>query len=194
MNINEKREEIMSGVMGALTEAHIHPLDPDKKRKGDIVLFNINQFKDPDGTVRSDIYRLGWLYAINRMPYEDLAPLIDEYYENRDQSIFILKRKDLIPAAMAAIAEQSLLRTELVCANGVANYDHDIMTKVNGKNYSMSLKAMVENQYLTVEAMFSGRDDIIMEVYEKIFPTPMTVGKFGSFVSGIKNVVSKAFR
>lgn len=194
MNINEKREEIMSGVMGALTEAHIHPLDPNKKHKCDTVLFNINQFRDPDGTVRSDVYRLGWLYAINHMPYEDLGVLIDEYYETENQSIFILKRKDLIPAAMAAIAEQSLLRTELVCANGVANYGHDIMTIVNGKNYSMSLKAMVENQYLTVESMFSGRDEIIMEVYEKIFPTAMAPGKFGSFVSGIRNVVSKAFR
>ena len=102
----------MSGVMGALTEAHIHPLDPNKKHKCDIVLFNINQFRDPDGTVRSDVYRLGWLYAINHMPYEDLGVLIDEYYETENQSIFILKRKDLIPASRACYAPNLCVQME----------------------------------------------------------------------------------
>lgn len=194
MNIKEKREEVMKGAMERLVNAHMHPMDPNKKHHGDFVMFNINQFKDPDGTVRPEIYKLGWLYGISNIPYNDFEDLVEEYYMNKDVSIFIISRSDLMILAMGAIAEQGLLRTDLVYVDGVDNYGDDIMVRANDRDSTMSLKAMIENQYLYAQTSYTGRDAIIFEVYEKIFPTKQEPGKFGAFAATIKNVVSKAFR
>ena len=194
MNIKELREEIIKGAMVRVTEAHMHPMDPNKKHRGDIVHFNTMQFKDPDGSIRPELYRLGWIYGINHMPYEKFEDLIEDYYEFKDTSHFILSRSDLIILAMAAIAEQGLFRTALTYVNGIDNYGDDIMVKANNHDSSMSLKAMVENQYLYMESSYTGRDNIILEVYEKVFPTPQQPGIFAAFATNIKNVVAKAFR
>ena len=194
MNIKELREEIIGEVMIRVTEAHMHPMDPDKRHHGDIVMFNTNQFKNPDGSVRNEIYELGWLYAFNHMPYDNFEDMVEDYYEYRDTSHFIISRADLIVIAMAAIAEQGLLRTELTYVNGIDNYGDDIMVKANSHNSSMSLKAMVENQYLLMESKYTGRDEVILEVYDKIFPSKQEPGVFGSFAATLKNVVGKAFR
>lgn len=194
MNINEKREEIMKGAMERLVNAHMHPMDPNKKHHGDFVMFNINQFKDPDGTVRPEIYKLGWLYGISNIPYNDFEDLIEDYYMNKDTSDFIISRSDLIILAMGAIAEQGMLRTALTYVDGIDNYGDDIMVKANGVDSAMPLKAMVENQYLYAQSSYTGRDTVIFEIYDKIFPNEQKPGKFGAFAATIKNVVHKVFR
>lgn len=194
MDIREKREAVMKGAMERLINAHMHPMDPNKSHHGDFVMFNINQFKDPDGTVRPEIYKLGWLYGISNIPYNVFEDLVEDYYMNKDASKFIIGRADLIILAMGAISEQGLLRTALTYVDGVDNYDDDIMVKANGRDSTMSLKAMVENQYLYAQSSYTGRDVVIFDIYEKIFPTKQEPGKFGAFAATIKNVVKKAFR
>lgn len=194
MNIKELREEIIRNAMLRVAEAKMYPTDPRVKVPGDVVLFNIGQFKEPDGSVRLDIYRLGWLYAINHMPYELFEDMIEDYYEYRDTSHFIINRSDLIIVAMASIAEQSLITVELAYVDGAENYDNDIMVKANKRDTAMSLRALIENEYLLMQSKYTGRDEVILEVYDKIFPTPQRAGTFAAFASTIKNVVAKSFR
>lgn len=194
MNIKELREEIIRNAMLRVAEAKMYPTDPRVKVPGDMVLFNIGQFKEPDGSVRPEIYRLGWLYAINHMPYDPFEDMIEDYYEYRDTSHFIISRSDLIIVAMASIAEQSLITVELAYVDGADNYDNDIMVKANKRDTVMSLRALIENEYLLMQSKYTGRDEVILEVYDKIFPTPQRPGTFAAFASTIKNVVAKSFR
>lgn len=194
MNIKELREEIIKNTTVRVAEAKMYPTDPRVKLPGDIVLFNIGQFKEPDGSIRPDIYRLGWLYAINHMPYALFEDMIEDYYEYRDTSHFIISRSDLIIHAMSSIAEQSLINVQLAYVDGVDNYDNDIMVKANKSDNAMSLRALIEDAYLLMQSKYVGRDDVILEIYDKIFPTPQRPGTFAAFASTIKNVVAKSFR
>lgn len=191
MNIKELREEIIKNAMTRVTEARMYPTDPRVKLPGDIVLFNIGQFKEPDGSIRPDIYRLGWLYAINHMPYDLFEDMIEDYYEYRDTSHFIISRSDLIIIAMTSIAEQSLIGVELAYVDGVDNYDNDIMVKANKCDTAMSLRALVENEYLLMQSKYTGRDDIILEIYDKIFPAKQVATKFSSVATYLKGLISK---
>lgn len=191
MNIKELREEIIKNAMMRVTEAKMYPTDPRVKLPGDIVLFNIGQFKEPDGSIRPDIYRLGWLYAINHMPYDLFEDMIEDYYEYRDTSHFIISRSDLIIIAMASIAEQSLIGVELAYVDGVDNYDNDIMVKANKCDTAMSLRALVENEYLLMQSKYTGRDDVILEVYDKIFPAKQVATKFSSVATYLKGLINK---
>ena len=191
MNIKELREEIIKNAMLRVAEAKMYPTDPRIKLSGDIVLFNIGQFKEPDGSIRPDIYRLGWLYAINHMPYDLFEDMIEDYYEYRDTSHFIISRSDLIIIAMSSIAEQSLINVQLAYVDGVDNYDNDIMVKANKCDTAMSLRALVENEYLLMQSKYTGRDDIILEIYDKIFPAKQVATKFSSVATYLKGLISK---
>ena len=191
MNIKELREEIIKNTTVRVAEAKMYPTDPHVKLPGDIVLFNIGQFKEPDGSIRPDIYRLGWLYAINHMPYDLFEDMIEDYYEYRDTSHFIISRSDLIIIAMSSIAEQSLINIQLAYVDGVDNYDNDIMVKANKSDSAMSLRALIEDEYLLMQSKYTGRDDIILEIYDKIFPAKQVATKFNSVATYLKRIISK---
>lgn len=191
MNIKELREEIIKNTTVRVAEAKMYPTDPRVKLPGDIVLFNIGQFKEPDGSIRPDIYRLGWLYAINHMPYDLFEDMIEDYYEYRDTSHFIISRSDLIIIAMSSIAEQSLINVQLAYVDGVDNYDNDIMVKANKSDSAMSLRALIEDEYLLMQSKYTGRDDIILEIYDKIFPAKQVATKFNSVATYLKRIISK---
>lgn len=191
MNIKELREEIIKNTTVRVAEAKMYPTDPHVKLPGDIVLFNIRQFKEPDGSIRPDIYRLGWLYAINHMPYDLFEDMIEDYYEYRDTSHFIISRSDLIIIAMSSIAEQSLINVQLAYVDGVDNYDNDIMVKANKSDSAMSLRALIEDEYLLMQSKYTGRDDVILEVYDKIFPAKQVATKFNSVATYLKGLISK---
>ena len=191
MNIKELREEIIKNTTVRVAEAKMYPTDPHVKLPGDIVLFNIGQFKEPDGSIRPDIYRLGWLYAINHMPYDLFEDMIEDYYEYRDTSHFIISRSDLIIIAMSSIAEQSLINVQLAYVDGVDNYDNDIMVKANKSDSAMSLRALIEDEYLLMQSKYTGRDDIILEIYDKIFPAKQVATKFNSVATYLKGLISK---
>lgn len=191
MNIKELREEIIKNTTVRVAEAKMYPTDPRVKLSGDIVLFNIGQFKEPDGSIRPDIYRLGWLYAINHMPYDLFEDMIEDYYEYRDTSHFIISRSDLIIHAMSSIAEQSLINVQLAYVDGVDNYDNDIMVKANKSDNAMSLRALIEDEYLLMQSKYTGRDDVILEVYDKIFPAKQVATKFSSVATYLKGLISK---
>ena len=191
MNIKELREEIIKNTTVRVAEAKMYPTDPHVKLPGDIVLFNIGQFKEPDGSIRPDIYRLGWLYAINHMPYDLFEDMIEDYYEYRDTSHFIISRSDLIIIAMSSIAEQSLINIQLAYVDGVDNYDNDIMVKANKSDSAMSLRALIEDEYLLMQSKYTGRDDVILEVYDKIFPAKQVATKFNSVATYLKGLISK---
>lgn len=191
MNIKELREEIIKNTTVRVAEAKMYPTDPRAKLPGDIVLFNIGQFKEPDGSIRPDIYRLGWLYAINHMPYDLFEDMIEDYYEYRDTSHFIISRSDLIIIAMSSIAEQSLINVQLAYVDGVDNYDNDIMVKANKSDSAMSLRALIEDEYLLMQSKYTGRDDVILEVYDKIFPAKQVATKFNSVATYLKRIISK---
>ena len=191
MNIKELREEIIKNTTVRVAEAKMYPTDPHVKLPGDIVLFNIGQFKEPDGSIRPDIYRLGWLYAINHMPYDLFEDMIEDYYEYRDTSHFIISRSDLIIIAMSSIAEQSLINVQLAYVDGVDNYDNDIMVKANKSDSAMSLRALIEDEYLLMQSKYTGRDDVILEVYDKIFPAKQVATKFNSVATYLKGLISK---
>lgn len=191
MNIKELREEIIKNTTVRVAEAKMYPTDPRVKLPGDIVLFNIGQFKEPDGSIRPDIYRLGWLYAINHMPYDLFEDMIEDYYEYRDTSHFIISRSDLIIIAMSSIAEQSLINIQLAYVDGVDNYDNDIMVKANKSDNAMSLRALIEDEYLLMQSKYTGRDDVILEVYDKIFPAKQVATKFNSVATYLKGLISK---
>lgn len=191
MNIKELREEIIKNTTVRVAEAKMYPTDPHVKLPGDIVLFNIGQFKEPDGSIRPDIYRLGWLYAINHMPYDLFEDMIEDYYEYRDTSHFIISRSDLIIIAMSSIAEQSLINVQLAYVDGVDNYDNDIMVKANKSDSAMSLRALIEDEYLLMQSKYTGRDDVILEIYDKIFPAKQVATKFNSVATYLKGLISK---
>ncbi len=191
MNIKELREEIIKNTTVRVAEAKMYPTDPRVKLPGDIVLFNIGQFKEPDGSIRPDIYRLGWLYAINHMPYDLFEDMIEDYYEYRDTSHFIISRSDLIIIAMSSIAEQSLINVQLAYVDGVDNYDNDIMVKANKSDSAMSLRALIEDAYLLMQSKYTGRDEVILEVYDKIFPAKQVATKFSSVATYLKGLISK---
>lgn len=191
MNIKELREEIIKNTTVRVAEAKMYPTDPRVKLPGDIVLFNIGQFKEPDGSIRPDIYRLGWLYAINHMPYALFEDMIEDYYEYRDTSHFIISRSDLIIIAMSSIAEQSLINVQLAYVDGVDNYDNDIMVKANKSDNAMSLRALIEDAYLLMQSKYVGRDDVILEIYDKIFPAKQVATKFSSVATYLKGLISK---
>lgn len=191
MNIKELREEIIKNTTVRVAEAKMYPTDPRVKLPGDIVLFNIGQFKEPDGSIRPDIYRLGWLYAINHMPYDLFEDMIEDYYEYRDTSHFIISRSDLIIIAMSSIAEQSLINVQLAYVDGVDNYDNDIMVKANKSDNAMSLRALIEDAYLLMQSKYTGRDEVILEVYDKIFPAKQVATKFSSVATYLKGLISK---
>lgn len=190
MNIKDLREEIVGTAAVRVSEAHMHP----NKRSKDIVMFNINQFKNPDGSVKSDIYKLGWLYGVNHMPYQYFESMIEEYYMNHDTSKFIIKRGDLLMLAMCAIAEQGLLRTQLTYVDGEENYENDILVKANKTKSPISLKAMVENEYLYMTSTYTGRDNVIVEVYETIFKVEPEPTNLFTFAQTVKSAVRKAFK
>lgn len=191
MNIKELREEIIKNTTVRVAEAKMYPTDPRVKLPGDIVLFNIGQFKEPDGSIRPDIYRLGWLYAINHMPYDLFEDMIEDYYEYRDTSHFIISRSDLIIIAMSSIAEQSLINVQLAYVDGVDNYDNDIMVKANKSDNAMSLRALIEDAYLLMQSKYTGRDEVILEIYDKIFPAKQVATKFSSVATYLKGLISK---